>query len=102
MVFGGLATFGSSAAEDRVHPTIAVGRQIGDNAFDLADEVLIRLRAATDKLPLRVLRALGEVRAGDDDDVRDGLRRELPAVDPSKRNVPLWGSAYVTEYVSAF
>src|SRR4051794_38884002 len=45
-----------SAAEDRLHPAVAVGRQIGDNAFDLADEVLVRLRPATDKLPLGVLR----------------------------------------------
>src|SRR3954447_9236349 len=80
-----------SAAEDRLHPAVAVGRQIGDNAFDLADEVLVRLRPATDKLPLGVLRPLGEVRAGNADDVRDGLHRELPAVDDSKRDVPLFG-----------
>lgn len=88
LVVRGLPAFGhGSAAQDRVHTAVSVGRQVGDDGSDLGHEVIIRLGRPPYHPGLPMLRTLGEAGPCDPDHGGDALHRE-PAFDESKRNIP--------------
>ena len=65
-----------SQLRDGVHPPIAIGRQLGDDRFDLSHELIVRQRWPTDPLLRSRPQALDEVGTGNSNRLCYGLHRE--------------------------
>jgi hypothetical protein len=63
-------------AQDRMHPAIAVGGQVGDHGRDLCHEVVGRCGRTPNPPARTALDLLDEVRASDPDHVGHGFHRE--------------------------
>ena len=79
LVVWGLAALGQGfPAQDRMHPAIAIGRQVGDDGLDLRDKGLGWRRRTPDPLAGAVPHLLAEAGTGNPDHVGHGLHREPP------------------------
>src|SRR5215212_5741250 len=88
----GLAAFGKSfPAQDRVHPAIAIGRQVSDDSFDLGDKRVSRGRRTPDPLVRALLHLLAKAGASDPNHLSHGLHREPPGGSDTDRNSPFFG-----------
>jgi hypothetical protein len=66
----------SAAAQDGMHPAIAVGGQVGDDGLDLGKKRVGWGGRTPDPLPRAVIHLPDEVRAGNPENVGHGLHRE--------------------------